>query len=99
MQKDKHLLALRKTTQLLEKLIHAPENIIQAPEKIIQAPEKNILQHDHNIFANCPGWVTPLCTFALWQQLSIVLVNLHFFLNQSQNENEIRTFDRLIGIA
>jgi hypothetical protein len=48
-------------------------------------------------FANYPGWVTHLCTFALWQQLSIVLVNRHFFLNQSQNKNEIRTFDRLIS--
>ena len=50
-------------------------------------------------FANYPGWVAHLCTFALWQQLSIVLVNRHFFLNQSQNENEIRTFDRPTGIA
>jgi hypothetical protein len=41
---------------------------------------------ENSIFANHPGWVTHLCTFALWQQLSVVLVNRHFFLNQSQNE-------------
>ncbi len=56
----------------------------------------------HSIFATHPGWVTHLCTFALWQQLSVVLAGTRqsaFLLNQSQNENEIRTFDRLTGIA
>jgi len=36
-------------------------------------------QHDHDILQLWTGRVTNLCTFALWQQLSNVLVNRHFF--------------------
>jgi hypothetical protein len=68
---------LRKITQVSEK--NNKSALQKRFEKIIKALSENILQHDHNIFANHPGWVTHLCTFALWQQLSIVLVNRHFF--------------------
>jgi hypothetical protein len=65
---------LRKITQVSEKKYKS------ALKDNKSALKENILQHGHNsIFANHPGWVTHLCTFALWQQLSVVLVNRHFF--------------------
>jgi hypothetical protein len=50
-------------------------------------------------FTNHPGWVSNLCTFALWQQLSVCTRQSAFLLNQSKKENEIRTVGRLTGIA
>jgi hypothetical protein len=64
-------------------------------QKLIQTPKKNVLQHDHDILqiiqARLPIYVLLLSgnnclLYSLWQQLSIVLVNRHFFLNQSQNK-------------
>jgi hypothetical protein len=52
-------------------------------KNIIQVPEKNILRYDHDIL----------------QIIQAGLPILAFLLNQSQNENKIRTFDTLTDIA
>ncbi len=57
--------------------------MIKRYENIIQVPEKNIQRYDHDIL----------------QIIQAGLPILAFLLNQSQNENKIRTFDRLTGIA
>ena len=54
------------------------DNKVVGTNGLTQTPEKNP-QHDHDILQLCSGKVTNLCTFALWQQLSTVLVNRHFF--------------------
>jgi hypothetical protein len=49
-------------------------------------------------FCKYPGWATNLCTFALWQQLSVVLVNRHFLLNQSQNKMKSKLLADLLAL-
>jgi hypothetical protein len=64
----------------------------------MQVPEKNILQHDHDIIVIIQAGL-PILYFCSLATTVYCTRQLAFLLNQSQNENEIRTFDRLTGIA
>ena len=64
----------------------------------MQTPEKNVLQQDHDILQICSGWATNLCTFALWQQLSVVLRQSAFLLNQSQVEMKSELLADLLAL-
>jgi hypothetical protein len=49
-------------------------------------------------FTNHPGWVTNLCTFALWQQLSVCTRQSAFLLNQSKRKMKSELLADLLAL-
>ncbi len=59
-------------------------------KNIIQVPEKNILQHDHDILQIIQAGL-PIYVLLLSGNNCLCTRQSAFLLNQSKNENEIRT--------
>ena len=64
------------------------------------ALKENLLQHGHNIaYLQIIQAGLPIYVLLLSGNNCLLYLQSAFLLNQSQNKNEIRTFDRLTGIA